>query len=79
MTQRLVVVHRCRQCDQRKETRLVMRFGGGTYKRAGYWRRAMICKPCATELWHSTPEGQLQTHRWSVRGLRTAWNIQEES
>lgn len=68
---------RCRRCDSFRWTRVVMKFGNGTYRRAGHWREASICEECAKLLLQDVQPGQQQTKRWSVRGLRNAWKIKE--
>lgn len=54
-----------------------MKFGNGTYRRGGHFRRASICEACARLMLQDVHEGQMQTNRWSVRGLRREWKIEE--
>lgn len=68
---------RCRECGLFRETRVAMRWGNGTAKRKGHWRRAKICRPCADTVLKQGEPGFFDAHYWGPRTVRKAWGIKE--
>jgi hypothetical protein len=63
---------RCGCCGERRQCWQIMRFGGGTYRRAGRHYPGSICEPCVRRMVKATEHRQPSesTERYSVGTLR---------